>query len=88
MVAYVGYSRVFAALVLIVVGFSGCISSDVPAFNFEKAKTLSPEERRQYDLVFFNEIETWQYNTQRFPGRDAKPSAKRNFRHQGIKRLS
>jgi hypothetical protein len=74
---WVALKTVFAFLVMAV--SLVCTGADFPPFDYEKAKTLSPEKRRQYDLVFFNEIETWQYNTQRFPGPNANAQRKAEF---------
>jgi hypothetical protein len=36
------------------------------AFDFEKAKRLSPEKRSEYDVIFFNEMMTWNLNSNRY----------------------
>jgi len=60
------YYRALAALVLVVAIVSGSAASDIPFFDFEKAKALSLETRRQYDVVFFNDIETWNLDSNRY----------------------
>lgn len=48
---------------IIVLG--GC--ADVPPrFDYDKARRLSEERRQQYDVVFFNEVAIWQYNSNRY----------------------
>lgn len=45
---------------------SGCARADLPPFDYEKAKQLSPEKRRAYDVVFFNEVVVWNMNSNRY----------------------
>src|SRR5262249_52460760 len=40
--------------------------SEAEPFDFEKSKRLSVEKRQQYDLVFFNELEVWDKNSNRY----------------------
>lgn len=62
---------------------SGCARADLPPFDYEKAKQLSPEKRSEYDVIFFNEVVVWNMNSNRYGkgindsylGRDAE------FRH-------
>jgi hypothetical protein len=44
----------------------GSTFADLPPFDYEKAKSLSAEKRQQYDVVFFNEMETWNLNSNRY----------------------
>jgi hypothetical protein len=45
---------------------SGCAQADLPPFDISKWRQISPEKKRQYDVVFFNEIETWNLNSNRY----------------------
>src|SRR5262245_10368806 len=45
---------------------NGVCLAGLPPFDYQKAKTLSEERHRQYDVVFFNEIETWNVNSNRY----------------------
>lgn len=44
----------------------GCARADFPPFDHEKAKQLSPEKRRAYDVIFFNEVVVWNMNSNRY----------------------
>jgi hypothetical protein len=69
--AQTGYNlmhRILAAIVhAVLVLLIGCSRAELPPFDFEKWKTLSPEKRQQYDVVFFNEMQTWNVNSNRYP---------------------
>lgn len=41
-------------------------SGQLPTFDPRKAEALSAEKRRQYDLVFFNEIDAWNLDSGRY----------------------
>jgi hypothetical protein len=45
---------------------SGLSLAELPPFDYQKAKMLSEGKRRQYDVIFFNEIETWNLNSNRY----------------------
>lgn len=44
----------------------GYARADLPPFDHEKAKQLSPEKRRAYDVIFFNEVVVWNMNSNRY----------------------
>ncbi|MDP1634504.1 MAG: hypothetical protein Q8L69_07455, partial [Gallionellaceae bacterium] len=61
--------RMFLTLFLmpaLCVFLPGCARADLPPFDHEKAKQLSPEKRREYDVVFFNEVVVWNMNSNRY----------------------
>jgi len=61
-------TRSIGVLIIVVLSFgllSGCSGADLPAFDAEKAKALSEEKRRAYDLIYFNEMATWNLSTNR-----------------------
>jgi hypothetical protein len=41
-------------------------TDSLAGFDYDKAKQLSEERRQQYDVVFFNEVAIWQYNSNRY----------------------
>ena len=45
---------------------SSCARAELPAFDYEKAKQLSSEKRREYDVIFFNEVVIWNLNSNRY----------------------
>lgn len=45
---------------------TGACSAEPPPFDEAKAKLLTAEKRRAYDVVFFNEMETWNMNSNRY----------------------
>lgn len=44
----------------------GCARAELPPFDYEKAKQLSSEKHREYDVIFFNEIVVWNLNSNRY----------------------
>jgi len=56
--------RVSAFVVLSVL--AGIALADVPEFDFARAAALDADTRQRYDVVFFNEIETWNVNSNRY----------------------
>lgn len=61
--------RLFLTLLLVpalCAFLSGCARADLPPFDYEKAKQLSPEKRRAYDVIFFNEVVVWRMNSNRY----------------------
>lgn len=61
--------RVFLALLLVStlsVFLSSYAHADLPPFDYKKAKQLSPEKRREYDVIFFNEVVVWNLNSNRY----------------------
>lgn len=61
-------------LVLTLTPLTGCARDELPSFDYEKAKRLSPEKRREYDVVFFNQAEVWNMNSNRY-GSDPRASS-------------
>jgi hypothetical protein len=57
---------------------SACSKADPPPFDFERAKRLSGEKRQRFDLVFFNEMATWNEDSHRY-GRNSGPGRKAEF---------
>lgn len=56
-------------LALILIPLISCARDELPPFDYEKAKQLSPEKRREYDVIFFNEVAVWNMNSNRYgPG--------------------
>lgn len=53
-------------LVLMLMPLTGCARDELPPFDYEKAKQLSPEKRREYDVIFFNEVAVWNMNSNRY----------------------
>lgn len=53
-------------LALILSPMTGCARDELLPFDYEKAKQFSPEKRREYDVVFFNEIAVWNMNSNRY----------------------
>lgn len=45
---------------------SGYARADLPPFDYEKARQLTPEKRRAYDVIFFNEVVVWNMNSNRY----------------------
>ncbi|TAN72219.1 MAG: sel1 repeat family protein [Gallionella sp.] len=64
--------QIFLTLLLVpvlCVFMSSCAHADLPPFDYKKAKQLTPEKRREYDVVFFNEVLVWNMNSNRYgPG--------------------
>ena len=50
------------AVALVVVG---CADATPTKFNPDKAAALSPEKRKEFDLIFFNEVATWDVSSNR-----------------------
>lgn len=61
-------------LVLTLTPLTGCARDELPPFDYEKAKQLSPEKRREYDVVFFNQVVVWNMNSNRY-GSDPRASS-------------
>lgn len=61
-------------LVLMLMPLTGCARADLPPFDHEKAKQLTPEKRREYDVIFFNQVEVWNMNSNRY-GSDPRASS-------------
>ncbi|OIQ85375.1 hypothetical protein GALL_327690 [mine drainage metagenome] len=40
--------------------------AELPTFDYEKAKQLSLEKRREYDVIFSNEVVIWNLNSNRY----------------------
>lgn len=53
---------------------AGCARAELPPFDYEKAKQLSPEKHREYDVVFFNQVVVWNMNSNRY-GSDPRASS-------------
>ena len=62
--ALFGASLIAAFAGAVLLAFA-CMAAE-PPFDREKANALSPEKRRQYDVVFFNEIVMWNENSNRY----------------------
>lgn len=64
-------ARLFAAVtVTLVLAFlCSCAHASPSSFDHDKARQLSPEKRRQFDLVFFNELAIWDLNSNRYAQR-------------------
>ncbi|HZW23945.1 MAG TPA: hypothetical protein VFF26_00520 [Gallionella sp.] len=60
-------------LVLMLMPLTGCARDELPPFDYEKAKQLSSEKRREYDVVFFNQVVVWNMNSNRY-GSDPRAS--------------
>jgi len=61
--------RMFLTLLLVpalCTFLSSCARADLPPFDYEKAKQLSPEKHREYDVIFFNEVVVWRMNSNRY----------------------
>lgn len=61
--------RIFLTLLLVpalCVFLSSCARADLPPFDYEKAKQLSLEKHREYDVIFFNEVVIWNMNSNRY----------------------
>lgn len=43
------------------------VFASYPQFDYDKYHALSIEKRNAYDVVFFNELETWNMNSTRYP---------------------
>lgn len=43
---------------------------DLPPFDYEKARNLTPEKRAEYERSLFNEILHWNTGSPNYPGRD------------------
>lgn len=62
-----GRTQVFALLVFLLCTFwVVSVRADLPPFDYEKAKQLSPEKQRTYDVIFFNEIAIWDMSGNRY----------------------
>lgn len=62
------WRRFTLLLVFFAFGFflSGCSRVDFSPFDYEKYKNLNPDKRREYDVIFFNEIVVWNMNSNRY----------------------
>lgn len=54
------------ALLAITVLLTGWAWAEPPPFDYEKARQLSPEKRREYDVIFANELAIWGTNSNRY----------------------
>jgi hypothetical protein len=60
--------RYLSVFVLAVTLFcSYFVFASYPQFDYDKYHALSIEKRNAYDVVFFNELETWNMNSTRYP---------------------
>lgn len=59
-------TRGLSMIVLVVVVLAGWALAAPPSFDYEKAKQLSPEKRREYDVIFANEMAIWTSNSNRY----------------------
>ena len=72
-------TRCYVALASLLVALvCGCPEGNTAPFDFDKAKNLSPEKRRQYDVVFFNEIAVWDWTSNRY-GKNSPAKRKTEF---------
>ncbi|MFH2139225.1 MAG: hypothetical protein ABII63_00355 [Pseudomonadota bacterium] len=56
----------------------GCARDELPSFDSQKAAQLSPEKRREYDVIFFNEIAVWNMNSNRYSQAPGAPFIERD----------
>ncbi len=63
---------------------SGCAHADLPPFDYEKAKHLSIEKHREYDVIFFNEVVVWNMNSNRYGSRPEDSSIGRDAEFRGM----
>lgn len=62
------YNRltVLSALLLVAGIYAACAQPRIGEFDWDRYRTITPEKRRQYDQLFFNEMETWNMNSTRY----------------------
>lgn len=62
------HRKLFIGIVLLLIGgiYAACAQSRIGEFDWERYRALTPEKRQQYDLLFFNEMETWNMNSSRY----------------------
>jgi TPR repeat protein len=65
-------------LVLMLMPLTGCARDELLPFDYEKAKQLSPEKRREYDVIFFNEVAVWNMNSNRYSQAPGAPFIERD----------
>lgn len=55
-----------AILLLVAFALAGWAVAEPAPFDSEKAKQLTPENRREYDVIFANEMDIWDSNSNRY----------------------
>ena len=57
---------ILSFLLSIAVFLMGRAFAESPPFDYDKARQLSPEKRREYDVIFANEMAIWGSNSNRY----------------------
>jgi TPR repeat protein len=57
---------VVSALLLVAGIYAACAQPRIGEFDWDRYRALTLEKRQQYDLLFFNEMETWNSNSVRY----------------------
>lgn len=62
------FRQLLIATFLLMIGgiYVACAQTQIGDFDWEKYHALKPEKRQKYDLLFFNEMETWNMNSARY----------------------
>ncbi len=60
--------------------YAACAQPRIGEFDWDKYYALTPEKRRQYDLLFFNEMETWNMNSTRYGLEEFGKKREQDFR--------
>lgn len=59
--------RLIGTFLLLISGiYVACAQPRIGNFDWEKYRVLTSEKRQKYDLLFFNEMETWNMNSTRY----------------------
>jgi hypothetical protein len=68
LIRWVPKAKTWASGVLLVMALAlaGWAVAEPPSFDFEKAKQLTPEKRREYDVIFANEMDIRDSNSNRY----------------------